>query len=170
MKMRMTPRRGVTLVLLTLIVFGVVVQAIRGPAVSPGAAPVATATPPAAAASTETPEGEQVSRALAAVQRAFNAGDVARLCRPAALVDPAVIRQQNRLAGGCESEIEGLVANEAPLRLTVQRLALQRDLASAEVATSGGADVSVDFVHQGRRWLLSFSGGNDPMPALAGTD
>jgi hypothetical protein len=168
----MTPRRGVILVLLALIIFGVVVQAVRGPATSPAAAPVATPTPTplAAAPSAQTRRGEQVARALAAVQRAFNAGDVSRLCRPAALVDRAVIRQQNRLAGGCESEIEGLVANEPQLRLTVQRLALRPDLASATVKTASGASVPVDLVPHGRSWLLSFSGGNDPMPALAGAD
>ncbi|MGH2945976.1 MAG: hypothetical protein ACRDPC_06915, partial [Solirubrobacteraceae bacterium] len=115
-----------------------------------------------------TGRAREVLRALAAVRQAFNAGDVRRLCRSGALVDPAVIRQQNRLPGGCESELEGLVANEPPMRLTVRRLALRRDLATATVATASGADVQIDLVRQGRRWLLSFSGGNDPMPALAG--
>jgi hypothetical protein len=155
---------AVILLFLALIVFGVVGQAVGGPAASPAAAPVSTPT------STTTPRDEQVARALAAIQRAFNEGDVSRLCRPAALVDPAVIRQQNRLPGGCESEIEELVANEPRLRLAVQRLALRRDLASATVTTTSGASVSVDFVHHGRGWLLSFSGGADPMPALAGAD
>jgi len=62
---------------------------------------------PTAAPSAETAAGEPVRHALAAVQRAFNAGDIATLCRPAALVDRAVIRQQNRLPSGCEGEIEG---------------------------------------------------------------
>jgi hypothetical protein len=170
--MRMTPRRSVTLAVtllfLALVVFGVVVQAVGGTSASPAAAPVTTPTPQAAAPSTKTPEGEQVVRALAAIQRAFNAGDVTRLCRPAALVDPAVIREQNRNPGGCESEIEELVANEPQLHLAVRQLALRRDLASATATTTSGASVSVDLVRHGRGWLLSFSDGNDPMPALAG--
>jgi hypothetical protein len=80
-----------------------------------------------------------------------------------------VIRQQNALPGGCESELEGLIANEPPIRLAVRRLTLRRDLATAAVATASGASVAVDFVRNGRRWLLSFSNGNDPMPALMGS-
>ena len=161
----MTPRRAVILVLLVLFVFGFVVQAVRGPAVAPGAAPAATP-----AASTPAPAGAPVRRALAAVQSAFNAGDVAQLCHPARLLDRAVIHQQNQLPGGCESELEGLVANEPPLQLSLRRLTLEQGLASAIVTTRNGSDVTVDFINDGGRWLLSFSGGNDPMPALADND
>jgi hypothetical protein len=101
--------------------------------------------------------------------RTFNAGDVRLLCRSGALVDPAVIRQQDAGSGGCESQLETLMAFEPPLRPAVRHVALRRDLATAAVATASGASVPVDLVRQGRRWLLSFSNGNDPMQALAGT-
>jgi hypothetical protein len=109
-----------------------------------------------------------VVRSLAAVERAFDAGNVLRLCRPGALVDPAVIRRQDIGSGDCESELEGLVASRAPLRLAVRQVAVRPDLATVTVATTSGARVAVDLVRQGQRWLLSFSDGGDPMPALAG--
>jgi hypothetical protein len=165
----MTPWRGVTLVVLAFIVLGFVVQAVSGPGAAPGATPAATPAP-TAVPRTETAAGEPVRRALAAIQRAFNAGDVATLCRPSALVDPAVIRQQNSFPSGCEGELEELVANEPPLRLTVHQLALKPGVATAMVTTRNGTEITVDFIHDGRRWLLSFSGGGDPMPALADAD
>lgn len=167
----MIHRRGAipVLLLLVLVVLGAVVQTVRGPATASPQPPAGR--DPASATPTPTPptrETVAVQRSLAAVARAFNAGDVRRLCRSGALVDPAVIRQQNALPGGCESQLEDLMANEPPVRLTVRRVTLRRDLASVSVATASGSDVPVDLVRHGRRWLLSFSDGNDPMPALAG--
>jgi hypothetical protein len=165
----MMHRRGVipVLVLLVLVVAGTVMQIVGGPAATPPGvgsashARAATPTPPAGRA-------REVVRSLAAVQRAFNAGDVRLLCRPGGLVDPAVIRQQNALPGGCESELEALMANQPRLRLTVRRVAMRRDLATAAVTTAGGGSLSLDLVRQGRRWLVSFrDGAADPMPALA---
>jgi hypothetical protein len=166
----MSPPRVVIVVLLALIVFGFVAQAVAGITAAPSAAPVGTQATPTATPAADTGRGEPVRRALATVERAFNAGEVSRLCRPAALVDRAVIRQQNRLPGGCESELEGLMATEQPLRLTVHQLTLKQGLASATVTTTNGTDVSVDFIPDGHGWLLSFSGGDDPMPALADDD
>jgi hypothetical protein len=170
----MIRRRGAipVLLLLLLVLFGTALQIVRGPAAGPGAAagrkPTEATPTPTPTPTPTTGRAPDVRRALAAVQRAFNAGDVRLLCRPGALVDPAVIRQQNRRSGGCESELESLMANEPPLRLTVRRLALRRDLATVAVTTTSGAGVPVDLVRQRRRWLLSFSDGVDPMPALAG--
>ena len=106
--------------------------------------------------------------ALARVQKAFNAGDVVLLCKSGALVDPAVIRSQDS-QGGCENELETLVANEAPMRLAVQKVTTDRDLAVAVVSTRLGTTATVDLVRNGSGWLLSFSDSDDPMPALAGT-
>jgi hypothetical protein len=166
---RMIRRRGVipVLLLLVLVVFGAVAQTVRGPAAAPSGAPAATTPTPTPVPTTG--PARAVARSLAAVERAFNAGDVRLLCRSGALVDPAVIRQQSALRGGCESELEELIANRPPIRLAVRRLTLRRDLATVAVATPGGAGVAVDFVRNGRRWLLSFSNGNDPMPALMGS-
>jgi hypothetical protein len=84
------------------------------------------------------------------------------------LVDPAVIRAQNARRDGCEGEIESLIAGEPQLRVTVRDLAVRGNLATADVETRSGG-TTVDFVRRGGRWLLSFSDGDDPMPALAGT-
>lgn len=108
----------------------------------------------------------RVEAAIAAVQQAFNAGDVRLLCRPGALVDPAVIRQEAQ-SGGCESELETLVA-EGPMRLEVRSVVTQPDLATARVQTADDSIVPVDLVRAGHRWLLSFSDGDDPMSALTG--
>jgi hypothetical protein len=166
----MIHRRGVTpvVVLLFFVVFGVVVQAVRGPAAATrGAAPSTGARPTPAAA---TGAARAVVRSLAAVQRAYGAGDVRRLCHPGALIDAAVIGRQNARSGGCESEFESLMADEPRLRFALRGLTLRPDLATATVVTARGGSVPVDLVRRGRRWLLSFSDGADPIPALAGTE
>jgi hypothetical protein len=162
---RMLHRRGVipVIVLLALVVFGFVVQAVRGPS---------AATQPSAATPDPVPTNAQaaaVLKALATVQRAYDAGDARRLCRPGAIVEGAVIRRQRAQSGGCESEVESLMANVPRLQLTVRELTLAPDLATATVTTSKGTSAPVDLVRDGRRWLLSFSDGGDPLPALAGT-
>jgi hypothetical protein len=159
-------RRGAipVLVLLTLVLLGVVLQIVRGPA---GAAPAADRAPSATStpAATTTRAARAVLRSLTAVERAYAAGDVRRLCRPGALVDPAVIRAQKQ---ECEPELESLIAHVPRLRLTVRDLALRPDLATVDVTIDGGAGAPVDCVRRGGRWLLSFSDGNDPLPVLAG--
>jgi hypothetical protein len=162
----MIHRRGVLpiLLLLVLVVVAFAVQVLRGPAAAtPSAQPAASASP------TPTGAARAVLRSLAGVERAYDAGDVRRLCRPGALVDPAVIHAQNARRDGCESELESLIANEPRLRVTVQQVAMRPDLATATVVTSTGSRAAVDFIRRGRRWLLSFSDGTDPLPALAGT-
>lgn len=164
----MIHRRGVlaVLLLLALVLFGTVVQILRGPAAATPSGQTAAATP---APTPATGAARAVIGSLAGVERAYAAGDVRRLCRPGALVDPAVIRAQNAQLDGCESELESLIADVPRLRLTVRELGIRADLATATVVTANGKGATVDFVRRGRRWLLSFSDGNDPMPALAGT-
>jgi hypothetical protein len=153
------------LVLLFLVLLGIGVQILAGAiATRHRSVPSAQAATPA-----PTPGAREVIRALGAVEHAFGTGDVVRLCRPGALVDPAVIRQQNAHHGGCESEMERLIASRQRLRLSVRSVSLRRDLATADVATASGASVPVDFIRRGAHWVLSFSNGIDPMPALAGT-
>jgi hypothetical protein len=160
-------KRGVlpALLLLTLVLVGTGMQIAFGSA--PGASPAATPTPTPTPAVGET---AAVERSLTAVQRAFNAGDLGLLCRRGRLVDPDVIGGQDADGPGCEAELEALMADAPPLRLTVRRVTVRPDLASITVTTAGGQDAVVDMVRRGDRWLLSFSNGNDPMPVLAGTD
>jgi hypothetical protein len=147
------------------LIAGTLASSIPPAAGAGGRAPAAKATParaaiPGAAAG--------VVRTVARVEHAFNAGDVRLLCRPGALVDPAVIRGQDGQAG-CQSELETLMADKSPLQLTVDGVSLKADLATAVVATRLGTTATVDLVRGGSGWLLSFSDGDDPMPALAGT-
>ena len=161
-------RRGVwpIFVLLALVVSGVIVQIVHDPAASPPAGAQATPTPTVTPA---TGAAREVLQSLAAVESAYAAGNVRRLCRPGALVDPAVIRARDAASNGCEGEVESLMAFEPQLRLTLRKLTVKSDLATAEMTTATGAEATVDFVRRGGRWLLSFSNGNDPLPALAGT-
>lgn len=159
----MIHRRGVlpVLALLVLVVAGAVLQIVRAPAAGAPAPP-----PDASAPVGPSPAERAVLRSLGAVERAYRAGDVRRLCRPGALLDPAVIRAQSR---GCESRLERLMTTVPRLRVTIRGLTLRPDLATAAVRTARDTVTAVDFVRRGKRWLLSFSDGEDPFPALAGT-
>jgi hypothetical protein len=164
----MIHRRGAVsvLVVLLLVVFGIVLQTVGGPAAAqPDPQPMVDARPTPAP---RTGDARAVLRSLAVVRRAYDIGDVRRLCRPGALVDPAVIQAQNAGPAGCESEIESLIASRPRLQLKVHGVAVRPDLATVDVSTVSGSGASVDFVRRGRRWLLSFSAGQDPIPALAG--
>jgi hypothetical protein len=155
------------LALLALVVVGTGMQIAFGSAAGSSASPAVSPTVTPAPASGQ---AAGVARSLAAVQRAFNAGDVSLLCRGGRLVDPAVISVQDAGGSGCEAELETLIGNAPPLQLTLRRQTLKRDLASVTVTTAGGQDAVVDLVRRGQAWLLSFSNGRDPMPVLAGTD
>ena len=162
-------RRGVltALALLALVVVGAALQvALRGTTQPPNAAATPTATATASPTPTPTAAEQAVLRSLAAVERAYDAGDVRRLCRPGALVDPTVVRGHGR---ACESDLESLIANVPQLRITVRGIAMRSDLATATVLIANDASTTVDFVRDGQGWLLSFSNGGDPFPALAGT-
>ena len=150
------------LLLLVIVVVSAVVRFVDGA----GATGQTSAAPPSATPSATTRAAARgVTQALASVEHAFNAGDARLLCRPGRLVDPAVVR---RLGTGCESQLEALMTNEPPLQLTLRSLLLEPDLATATVATARNTTVEVDLVREGTRWLLSFSGGDAPMPELAG--
>jgi hypothetical protein len=109
----MIHRRGVlpVIALLALVAVGVVLQIVRGTAVpaAPGPDSSRGAQPTPAAVSGE---ARAVLRSLEAVERAYEAGNVGQLCRPGALVDPAVIRAQNARRTGCKAEIESLIAHD----------------------------------------------------------
>jgi hypothetical protein len=169
----MIPRRRYVALLLVLVVFGWVASLVRGSSGAGGSAaptPTPTLTPTATAPAATAPAGvaRDVTAALDRVQRAFDAGDVRLLCRPGALVDPDVIRQQDSQSGGCEAEAETLIGDEPRMQLDVRSVAGDGDLATATVKTAGGATVRVDLIRTDGRWLLSFMDAGDPLPALAG--
>jgi hypothetical protein len=164
-------RRYVTAILALVVVAWVasLLGGSSGAALSPTATATATPTPTATpTAPAPTRIDRDATAALDRVQRAFDAGDAALLCRPGALVDPAVIREQNSASGGCEAEAETLIGDEPQMQLEVRSVAAKRDLATATVKTARGTTAHVDLVRSGGRWLLSFSDGEDPLPVLAG--
>jgi len=124
--------------------------------------------PSAPPAAKPTPATTAVIGTLVGIERAFNAGDVRLLCRRGGPVDPAVLAGEAAQPGGCEAQIESLVGDEPAMRLVVHRITLRPDLAIAAVTTTKGTSRTVDLVRRGHSWLLSFSDGADPMPALAG--
>jgi hypothetical protein len=139
----------------------------------PGAVDQAVTTPttpttPARAAAPASLNGEQ-ARAAAAVQtlaRALHDGDIEALCRPGAIFTPAVVADMNAGDTSCEATDEVLRIVQQPPALTVVAVALRPDLATVRVAVNGQT-VPLDLVRSGRRWLVSFSDGDDPLGALA---
>ena len=105
--------------------------------------------------------------AIYALSRALRDGDVAALCRPSAIFTPPVVADMNTPGTSCEASDEVSSALSRPPALTVVALAFRPDLAVAQVSAPGGT-VPLDVVRYGRRWLVSFSDGNDPLAALAG--
>lgn len=97
------------LLLLALVLIGAVIGIVSGASGGPARAravqPAATPSPAAVG------QPAAVVRSLAAVERAFNAGDLPQLCRRRGLVDPAVISLQAAGGSGCEAELEALKAN-----------------------------------------------------------
>ena len=85
-------RRGSlpALALLGLVLLGLALQLSGRAATGADRSPAPAAAPSPAA----TGRSAAVVEAIATVQRAFDAGAVKRLCRPGALVDPAVIRRR----------------------------------------------------------------------------
>jgi hypothetical protein len=155
-------RRGAlpALVMLVLVAVGAAAGFVRA-----GAAPSSAGAPGIASRQRSALD---ILRALAAVERAFDTAHVRALCRPGRLVDPAVIRLQQRRARGCRGELRSLIRDRPPLRLAPRGLELRGDRAIADVAIRRGRTVRVALVRRDGIWLLSTIGGHDPWPALAG--
>ena len=167
----MIHKRGVWPVLLVLVVVILATGLRIAGEVAGEPGPPGTATPTPTPIPTQTPTGAGRERSSLVPRSArYKRRRSGLLCRHRQLVDPALIRQQNAQQPGCEAELEALMANEPPLRLTVDEVLLRHDLATATVTQARSASVRVDLIHDAGRWLLSFSDGGDPMPALAGSE
>jgi hypothetical protein len=129
----------------------------------------ATSARAASATPTPNPHGA-VARRLTALQRAYNAGDVARICRPGHLLDAAVVgRLHEPGVPDCEADVERLLSIAGAMDITVEAIHRRPGLATAMVTPHGAAAVPVDLVRRRGRWLVSFSAGGDPLQALTGT-
>jgi hypothetical protein len=125
-------------------------------------------TPRPAAPVLVSPHG-QAARAVRAVDvfaRALRDGDVERLCRPGAILTPAVVASMNEGGESCEASLERSDALHHPPTLTVVRLAFEPGLARTRVRVGAATTIPLDVVRSGRRWLVSFSGGADPVAAV----
>lgn len=121
------------------------------------------------AAAPPTFHGEQAraARAVDELARALRDGDVERLCRPAAVFTPAVVAGMNTAFDTCEQDVELSSIFTRPPALSVVKLSHRPDLATLQVRVGRGATIPLDVVRGRRRWLVSFSDGNDPLTALA---
>jgi hypothetical protein len=127
---------------------------------------------PAVTAPARSPEGPplqgepaRAAAAVGALALALRIGDVDQLCRPGAIFTAAVVAEMNGGGDSCEASDETSAAIAHPPALSVVGLRLEPDLATAQVSVEGRV-VPLDLVRQGRRWLVSFSGGDDPLGAL----
>jgi hypothetical protein len=111
-------------------------------------------------------EAARAARAVDRLARALRDGDVERLCRAGAVFTSAVVAEMDRVGGGCEASLELSSELRHPPALRVTRLAYEVDLATAEVRVGRHSTIPLDIVRDGRRWLVSFSDGLDPIGAL----
>jgi hypothetical protein len=111
-------------------------------------------------------EAARAARAVADLEDAFRNGDVERLCTPGAIFTPAVVAAMNEGGESCEASVELSSELHRPPDLTVTRLALESGLATAHVRVGRGPTIPLDIVRSGRRWLVSFSNGIDPVGAV----
>jgi hypothetical protein len=110
-------------------------------------------------------DAARAAGAVSALSRALRDGDVEALCLPGSIFTPAVVAEMNGGGQSCEASIEESAAIARPPALTVVALSLRPDLAVARVTGTHGT-VPVNLVRDGRRWLVSFSGGDDPLGAV----
>jgi hypothetical protein len=111
-------------------------------------------------------QAARAALAVSALAGALRNGDVERLCRPGAVFTSAVVATMNEGGESCEASLERSPALSHPPALTVTRLAFEPGLARARVRVGRGATIPLDIVRSGRRWLVSFSAGADPVAAL----
>jgi hypothetical protein len=126
-----------------------------------------TKTTPAAPAAASSPQDvKPAEHAIQVLAGALRDGDVHRLCRPGAVFTSAVIAGMRATGQSCESSLELSAAVREPPTLTVTHVAVEPGLATAQVRVGSKGVIPLDIVHTGRRWLVSFSDGEDPVAAV----
>ena len=111
-------------------------------------------------------EAARAAAAVATLDRALGDGDVERLCRPNAIFSAAVVAEMRSGGVSCEASIEDTLANRRVPAMQVVSVAVKPDLATAQVRVGGGHTVPLSLLREGRRWVVSFSDGDDPLGAL----
>jgi hypothetical protein len=128
-------------------------------------------TPPSGTATPVPParlhgEAARAAGAVAVLGRALRNGRVERLCEPGAVFTPAVVAVMNEDGRSCEATLEASTELRRPPALTVTNLAYEPGLATAQVGVGRGSTFPLDIVRRGRRWLVSFSAGTNPLVAM----
>jgi hypothetical protein len=108
-------------------------------------------------------EAARAAGAVDRLERSLRGGEVERLCRPGSVFTSAVLAQISEPAGSCEASIELSDALAYPPALTVTRLRQTGGLAMARVRVGDGRTIPLDIVRSGRRWVVSFSDGVNPI-------
>jgi hypothetical protein len=111
-------------------------------------------------------EAARVAQAVGGLATALRDGDVERVCRPGAVLTPAVIRDMQSDGMTCEASVEDLLTARGAPQLAVAAVSAEPGLATARVRVRGGATVPLTLLLDGRRWLVSFSSGSDPLSTL----
>jgi hypothetical protein len=111
-------------------------------------------------------EPARAARAVHVLARTLRDGEVERLCRPGAVFTSAVVAELNEGGQSCEVSLELSTALQHPPDLTVTKLAFEPGLATAQVRVGRGSTIPLDIVRKGRRWLVSFSNGAEPVGAI----
>ena len=111
-------------------------------------------------------EAARAAQAVTSLADALHAGDVERLCKPGAVFTGAVVAAMKEGGLSCEAALELSPELRRPPELTVTKLAIEPDLATAQVRVGRRANVPLDLVRTGGRWLVSFSDGSNPVAAF----
>jgi hypothetical protein len=125
-------------------------------------APTDTAPAPPVAPSVRT----GATSAVAGLATALGDSDVEQLCQPGAIFTPAVVAAMNAGGQTCEAGLEVSSVLASPPTLAVTGLTAKPGLATAQVKIPDGSTIPIDLVPDGRRWLVSFSNGADPLSVL----
>jgi hypothetical protein len=113
-------------------------------------------------------EAARAAKAVDKLGRALREGDVERLCRPGALFTAAVIHEMRSAGATCEAWVEDALAAWGPPPTAVVAVSVEPGLATARVRVRARRTIPLTLLRDGRRWLVSFSNGNDPLSALTG--
>lgn len=138
---------------------------VAPPASRPAAARTAAGAPPRTALRGE---AARVATAVRGFGVAVRDGDVERLCRPGAIFTGAVVDEMGSGGVSCEAYVEELLATRRPPPAEVVAVSVTPGLATARVRANRSRTVPLTLVREGRRWLISFSDGTDPLGALTG--
>lgn len=164
------PTRSLIIVMTAVLVAVLIVTAPLGSARTPAAtttvasaSPTSTTPPPR---STLSPPTGDAARAVDRLVAGMRSGDVEGMCRPGRFLTTAVVGAMDDAGLTCEADVEAEFSATPPKGVVLLGISTLPDVATARVRSAGGTTVPLTLVRDGRRWLVSFSHGADPISAL----